>query len=179
MGRTRLLAARATRADVIKASAVLGGAAAAALAGAVACVPGGSAGPQGGARTDRLGPATLRFAGWWSQQQAAVYEAQARAFSEQQPNVRIQLEQFSFGVDKILVQIAGGDAPDVYWVNNDQTPAYAAVGGLLDLGPPAARDRRQLGTFLDGSQAQYVYRGKQSVPRLGGPDLPRPGGDGW
>lgn len=80
-------------------------------------------------------PVFLRLAWWGSaERHERTYEALA-LFEEQHPNIKVTSEVASFDghFDKLAVQIAGGEAPDVFQMSGQYILDYAGRGALLDL----------------------------------------------
>lgn len=80
-------------------------------------------------------PVLLRLAWWGSaERHERTYEALA-LFEERYPNIRVTSEVASFDghFDKLAVQIAGGEAPDVFQMSGQYILDYAGRGALLDL----------------------------------------------
>lgn len=103
---------------------------------------GGAAAGLGAARL--LGPAAaiaqdapvlLRLAWWGSaERHERTYEAMT-LFEELYPNIKVTSEVASFDghFDKLAVQTAGGEAPDVFQMSGQYILDYAARNTLLDL----------------------------------------------
>ncbi|MFD1718103.1 ABC transporter substrate-binding protein [Georgenia deserti] len=110
---------------------VLGLGGGAALAGMLAACSGNSA--SGGGDGEIGG--TVRFAWWGNAQRQEVYTQFAQAFSEQEPEVTVQVEpaEYSAYLDRIAVQAGGRDLPDVFWLPANQVTSYAANDVLLDV----------------------------------------------
>lgn len=110
----------------------------AALTGVLVAVTGCAAGD---ASDD--GGVTISYA-YWDSNMTAPYEAAAKQFHEENPEITIQLRQVAFGnyFTKLNTQISSKSAPDVFWLQNIQFPLYATNGALADLSP-----------FVQGSDA--------------------------
>jgi multiple sugar transport system substrate-binding protein len=111
-------------------------------------------------------PIFLRLAWWGSaERHERTYEALA-LFEELNPNIKVTSEVATFDghFDKLAVQIAGGEAPDVFQMSGQYILDYAGRGALLDLAPfvPDVIDlsdwdagTRDLG-LIDGKMAGIV-----------------------
>ncbi len=111
-------------------------------------------------------PILLRLAWWGSaERHERTYEALA-LFEERYPNIKVTSEVATFDghFDKLAVQIAGGEAPDVFQMSGQYILDYAGRGALLDLNQfvPDVIDlsdwnegTRDLG-LIDGSMAGIV-----------------------
>jgi multiple sugar transport system substrate-binding protein len=80
-------------------------------------------------------PVLLRLAWWGSaERHERTYEAMT-LFEELYPNIRVTSEVASFDghFDKLAVQTAGGEAPDVFQMSGQYILDYAARNALLDL----------------------------------------------
>lgn len=64
------------------------------------------------------------------------------AFEAEHPEVTVEVETAPFDdyFTRLQALIAGGEAPDVFELNYESFPGYAARGALLDLGPLAEGD---------------------------------------
>jgi multiple sugar transport system substrate-binding protein len=107
------------RRDLLRASGVLAGAAA-----------------FGGLRVSRARAATELRMAWWGSDQRHQRTIQAlELFSQQNPDITVSSEVGTFDshFDKLAVQTAGGNAPDVFQMSGQLINEYAARGALLDL----------------------------------------------
>ncbi len=80
-------------------------------------------------------PVLLRLAWWGSaERHERTYEAMT-LFEELYPNIKVTSEVASFDghFDKLAVQTAGGEAPDVFQMSGQYILDYAARNALLDL----------------------------------------------
>jgi multiple sugar transport system substrate-binding protein len=73
--------------------------------------------------------------GIWDSAQLPAVEAQAVAFKELHPNITIepQLVPWDDYWTKLQTSVAGGAAADVFWLNADNLPVYAAQGALVPI----------------------------------------------
>jgi multiple sugar transport system substrate-binding protein len=105
-------------------------------------------------------PVLLRLAWWGSaERHERTYEALA-LFEEQYPGVTVTSEVASFDghFDKLAVQTAGGEAPDVFQMSGQYILDYAARGTLLDLNQ-FVPDIIDLSTWDEGSRDLGVIDG--------------------
>ncbi len=115
------MALRIARRDLIKASSALAGASALGLS------------------FGRLASAlevTLRMAWWGSEERHQRTIEALDLFAEVNPNVAEvtpEIGTFDSHFDKLAVQTAGGNAPDVFQMSGQYINEYAARGALLDL----------------------------------------------
>lgn len=110
---------RLARRDLMKATGALAGVA----------VLGGSTLQSASAQT------TLRMA-WWGSEERHQRTIEAFAvFSEKFPELTVspEIQSFDAHFEKLAVQTAGGNAPDVFQMSGQFINEYAARGALLDL----------------------------------------------
>lgn len=87
-------------------------------------------------------PVNLRMTVWsGSEEHLALLNGFADAYKEEHPNVSVQFDVIPFGdyVQKVTIQLAGGNPPDLGWLTEASAPAFISAGVLEDLGP-AIRD---------------------------------------
>ncbi len=112
-----------------------------------------------GQRTSAQGPVTIRF---WMQQdnllQAAMTDL-VNSFQQANPNIKIQLEAFPFAEyhQKLSTAFAGGDAPDVFWMDV-RTASFAEQGALMPLDDFITKENRA--DYLDSTWLEPTYQGK-------------------
>jgi len=78
---------------------------------------------------------TLRMAWWGSETRHERTIAAFELFSQKYPDLRVtpEIATFDAQFDKLAVQTAGGNAPDVFQMSGQFILEYAARGALLDL----------------------------------------------
>lgn len=82
-------------------------------------------------------PVTITVANWEGQSTSLTDEHLiAQEYMKLHPDVKIQIDSIpnNYGT-KILTEIAGGDAPDIFEVGDGDVPMYAGKGAIIDLGP--------------------------------------------
>lgn len=89
---------------------------------------------SGGDDTGDTGDVTLTY-GIWDPNQEPAMEEIAAAFTEEHPNVTvdIQLTPYKEYFTKLQTSVSGGAAPDVFWMNGPNFQLYAANGVLAPL----------------------------------------------
>jgi multiple sugar transport system substrate-binding protein len=140
----------------------LAAAAAAALCmvAAAACSP---AGPDDAPSQDGVTTVTLRL---WDEQVAAAYEESFAEFSQQNPDVRVQLSVVSWPdyFTRLTLDVGSGAVDDVYWVNTAYFGAFADGGKLIDVGRELAGD---VAGWVPAAVEQYSRNGTLwGVPAL-------------
>jgi multiple sugar transport system substrate-binding protein len=80
---------------------------------------------------------TLRMAWWGSEERHQRTIEAFELFSEKYPDITVspEIQSFDAHFDKLAVQTAGGNAPDVFQMSGQYINEYAARGALLDLTP--------------------------------------------
>jgi multiple sugar transport system substrate-binding protein len=90
----------------------------------------------GALRVERARAATELRMAWWGSDERHQRTLQAlELFSQQNPEITVSSEVGTFDshFDKLAVQTAGGNAPDVFQMSGQLINEYAARGTLLDL----------------------------------------------
>ncbi len=106
--------------------------AAAALALA-ACSPGANNDPDPtGADGGDVTTVTFRL---WDEAAQAAYEESFAAFTEQNPDIRVEIEQVPWANywDQLPLDIQSGEMADIFWTNTSNFGVYADNGNLLDI----------------------------------------------
>ena len=136
-------------------------AAGAALAGCG--VQGGQA--PGGTQPGRIsGPREISYAGWSSNLANPAAEATRTAFSEQFGGVKFeeQVTPWAEYINKQIVLMATGSAPDVVTSENEQFPAFAKGNLFKPLAPFFNKDKSiAVKDFAPQLTAGYTYQGEQ------------------
>ncbi|MCW5950743.1 MAG: extracellular solute-binding protein [Propionibacteriaceae bacterium] len=78
---------------------------------------------------------TIRFSWWGNDDRAKRTLAAVEAFRAAYPKITVETESADFApyFDKLGTQVAGGDAPDVFQINDNSLRTFVANGVLLDL----------------------------------------------
>ncbi len=107
-----------------------------------------------GGGSDTSEEVTLSYAIWDSNQEAAM-QAIADKFTEEHPNVTIdiQLTAFQDYWTKVQTAASGGGAPDVFWMNGPNFQLYASNGVLAPL------DDLDTSGYPQGLVDLYTYDG--------------------
>jgi multiple sugar transport system substrate-binding protein len=110
----------------------------------------------------------LSFMGWGALAQQEVMKRAAEEFGRRYPGLHAEYIS-SQGEDhyaKLTTMIAGGVAPEVFYMGVPETPGWAARGMLADLGRLLARDRIDISDFFEKAVAQYSWKGRlYALPR--------------
>lgn len=88
-------------------------------------------------------PVNLRMTIWsGSEEHLALLNGFADAYKGEHPNVSVQFDVIPFGdyVQKVTIQLAGGNPPDLGWLAEASAPAFIDAGVLEDLGPTVRED---------------------------------------
>lgn len=90
------------------------------------------------------GPVDLTMTVWTADKDViGAYEAMAKTFKADHPDLRnftVQSIPFANYVGRLTTQLSGGDAPDLGWLVEADTPGMAASGVLVDVGPTLRKD---------------------------------------
>jgi len=97
----------------------------------------------------------------WDSIQAEAHERIIDAFEAAHPNIKVNLEVFSWDSywDKLNTALAGNDAYDVFWLNVAGVPKRASKGLLLNLQPYMDADPIDFSAFPDYLVEAYQYNG--------------------
>lgn len=68
-------------------------------------------------------------------EQRKALEQLVREFEKQYPNIKVEVLTSTTSFQKLSIQIAGGNAPDIFYYVTDRLPGLAKRGVLLDLTP--------------------------------------------
>ncbi|MEM4847742.1 MAG: sugar ABC transporter substrate-binding protein [Thermosphaera sp.] len=83
-----------------------------------------------------VGPATIRVGTWESGGTVPLWHQLIDEFHELYPNIRVEFEPTPDGYGtKLLVQMATGDAPDVFQVGDGDVRMFVERGGTTNLAP--------------------------------------------
>lgn len=133
---------------------------------AAAPVANPAAGATSTAVTSRIGSAnaavTLRYA-LWDASQKPPYEQCATAFTKQNPNIAVQVEQLGWGDywNAIQTGFVGGTAPDVFTDHLAKYPEFALKNQLVDIAPLVQQDKVDTNQYLKGLADLWVREGKR------------------
>jgi multiple sugar transport system substrate-binding protein len=149
--------ARPTRRQLLAAIG-LGVPAAIALPGLAGC--GGSSGSSGAAPQE-TGPVQLAVFWWGTQGRADTTDKVLKLYTQKHPNVTFkqQWQGFSGYYDKLSTMAAGGNAPDVFQIDDNGLTDYTARGVCLDL-KPYVGNKIDVGRFPAGLKDSGVVNGK-------------------
>lgn len=97
----------------------------------------------------------------WDNIQAPAHEQMIAAFEAEHPNIKVELEVFSWDSywDKLNTALAGNDAYDVFWLNVSALSVRASKGSLLNLQPYMDADPIDFSAFPDYLVEAYQYQG--------------------
>jgi len=90
-----------------------------------------AAGPSSGASQEN---AELVFR-TWDENAAKAYQQTFAKFTAANPGITVKTEVVAWAdyFTKLRTDVAGGSAPDVFWLNNSNLAAYARNGNLVDI----------------------------------------------
>ncbi len=102
----------------------------------------------------------------WDTQVAAAYEKSFAEFSKANPGIRVLLDLVPYAsyFTNLPLDVSGGNADDIYWLNTSDFGAFADAGRLVDVGTALASD---VPNWLPAAVTQYTRGGKVwGVPAL-------------
>jgi multiple sugar transport system substrate-binding protein len=92
-------------------------------------------------------------------EQQALIQEMVRRFEAEHPAIHVQVEVNATAQRKVLVELASGTAPDVFYTLTDTLPKMAAREKITDLRPLAARDRLDLRAYFPQTVDGLSFRG--------------------
>jgi multiple sugar transport system substrate-binding protein len=118
-----------------------------------------NAGCGRGVKTSRV----IRFSVWSTPQVDRIVKVQIEAFRKIKPDVTVEYQPVTMQgyQEKIQTQIAGGDAPDVFYVLNSYMWKFTSRKVVEDLLPFLARSKDvKLDDYYENVLAEYYREGK-------------------
>lgn len=103
-----------------------------------------------------------------SQVTVDIYNSLVQEFEKANPGIKVEVENYLTGFDeKMMVQMAAGAAPDVFYVHYSFFPQYAKQNSLLRLKPYLTRDNYDLKAFFPATIEQVSWNGQSdyAIPR--------------
>lgn len=101
----------------------------------------------------------LRFTVWTgSAEHLAMLNGFAEGFRETHPDVTVNFETIAFGdyIQKLTLQIGGGNPPDMGWMLEGAAPTFIAADVLHDIGPAlTSLPEYQLNDFADSAMGLW------------------------
>lgn len=105
---------------------------------------------------------TITYRTWEGGEMMKVNQSQVDAFMRKYPNIKVILSTVPENYDeKLQVETASGNAPDVFQLSAENIASWGSRGVLLDLKPyfDASSDLK-LSSFYEPLQRQYTVNGK-------------------
>ena len=97
----------------------------------------------------------------WDERQLEVHEQMVDAFQQYHPNIAINVEVIPADYWTVVkTQIAGGDPPDIMWINVPNYPDLALNDALLPITDLVARDGVDLSPFPQSLVDSYTLNGE-------------------
>ncbi|PZG18543.1 ABC transporter substrate-binding protein [Nonomuraea aridisoli] len=130
----------------------------AALALTVAATLLTACGGTGGGSNEKV---TLTYANW-SEDQTPAMEQIAAEFEKQNPNVTVRIQTLPWTEywSTLQVGVAGGTAPDAFWMLADHFREYAKGGALVDLSDTVKSAGIDMSVYPKAVSDSYTYEGK-------------------
>ncbi|AKS47082.1 carbohydrate ABC transporter substrate-binding protein, CUT1 family [Octadecabacter temperatus] len=109
----------------------------------------------------------LTYMMWGDPPEIAVWEQLVEAFQVEHPDINIAVEVSDWGTywEKLLVQVAGGDAPDLFAMDAPIYPDWQARGALLDITPYLADSDVLDGIYAGPLSSYQLEAGTFGLPR--------------
>jgi multiple sugar transport system substrate-binding protein len=134
-----------------------------ALLAAAGCTP-GSGGGGGGSSASGDG-VRLRYAYWGSPDRQQNFADFVDMFNAETAGISVEIEPSEYAAyfDRLAVQAASRNLPDLYWIPTSQMATYASEGSMFDLGtlPEGAID---FSDFDPAEVESWKLLGKQYAP---------------
>jgi len=97
----------------------------------------------------------------WDNNHFDVEQQMIDGFQKATPNVKISVRHtVSDYLTKVQTELAGGAAPDVFWLSTSFFPAMATNGTLVDLSPLVSRDKVSMSDYGPTYVQYYTYQNK-------------------
>lgn len=138
------------------------GLAAAAVTTTIGITLAGCAGASTPAGEDEVKDVTLTY-GMWNVNQEPTFRAMADEFEKENPGVTVEIEltPVSEYWTKLQTAVAGGSAPDVFWMNHLNLPLYASNGVVAPIDEYISEAGIDVGDYPESSVALYNFEGAQ------------------
>lgn len=105
--------------------------------------------------------ATITFSGWGDETEQQIYRDSIERFKEVCPAVTVNYEPIPADFQtKLKAQMAGGTAPDVFYVDDQLMTAFAPSGQLLALDPLLEQAGVDPGTYIESLMTIFTYEGQ-------------------
>ena len=105
--------------------------------------------------------ATITFSGWGDETEQQIYRDSIERFKKVCPGVTVNYEPIPADFQtKLKAQMAGGTAPDVFYVDDQLMTAFAASGQLLALDGYMAEAGVSRSDFIPSLLTIFTYEGK-------------------
>jgi multiple sugar transport system substrate-binding protein len=106
--------------------------------------------------------------GFWDDAQRPAVEKQIAAFKELHPNITIepQVVPWDDYWTKLQTGVAGGSTYDVFWMNADDLPVYAAQGAIVSIQPIIDDGSVDVAAYPESLRSIYTFEDKvYGIPR--------------
>jgi multiple sugar transport system substrate-binding protein len=110
---------------------------------------------------------TLRYM-IWNSSYIVTYQKMFAEFNKQNPYIKVDLQVVPWGNywDKLMNEIAGGNAPDIFWGYIPRFPGFIDKGAVLDITDYINKDKIDLSKYNPAMVQAYTVNGKNySVPQ--------------
>lgn len=99
----------------------------------------------------------------WDEQQEIGYKDVFAAFTQENPNITVRMEVLPWDQywTKLTTELAGGKAPDVFWLTVDSFPDLAQSGTLAPLNDLLAEAKIDLGAYHPNVVESYRFEDEQ------------------
>ena len=114
--------------------------------------------PEAGAGQKRI---TLRFANWEiTPQQQALWSKVVKEFNRTHPAIEVKLDPVSGGTQPIIIQIAGGMAPDIFFWDSHIIAPLIEKKAVVNLTPFVKKDKINPKRFFRNAWEAVVFAKK-------------------
>jgi multiple sugar transport system substrate-binding protein len=99
----------------------------------------------------------------WDEQQAVGYRKVFKAFTAANPDISVRIEVLPWDQywTKLTTELAGGNAPDVFWMTVENFPDLADSGVLAPLDDLISKEKIKMADYHPNVVKSYRFEGKQ------------------
>ncbi len=106
---------------------------------------------------------TIKFSGWGAPNEKKLYEGLIKTFESENPNIKVQYIHVPADYEgKMNTVLAGGNAPDVFYVPDGAFSRWAKLGLLMNLEEKVAQTNFDISDMWESALVRYRFDGNKS-----------------